>query len=177
MTAAERVEDTQFMLELNLPFIERCAQEPMLAVDLYCEIVEQFKEIKIDLAYSYAQLLSHILDALPYVFSRVDLKSLNTTETVIKNKIKEIQMIYKRLCDREREMESKDYWDETNEDKEKKAKLSYKKLPDSSLKILSTFSTKANLFNFLALINEVDLYPLWVPFSKKSFIVSRLSHR
>ena len=44
-------------------------------------------------------------------------------------------------------------------------------MKDGSLKIKSEFATYVNLFNFLALINEVDLYTQWVPFCKKSRIV------
>lgn len=64
------------------------------------------------------------------------------------------------------------YWDEVKEDPVKKAKVSYKKMPDKSLKVKSEFSTKADLFSFLSLINEVDLYPKWVPFCKKAVIVA-----
>ena len=49
--------------------------------------------------------------------------------------------------------------------------MSYKKMKDGSLKVKSEFATHVNLFNFLALLNEVDLYPKWVPFCKKSKIV------
>ena len=44
-------------------------------------------------------------------------------------------------------------------------------MKDGSLKIKSELATQVNLFNFLALMNEVDLYPKWVPFCKKSKIV------
>ena len=49
--------------------------------------------------------------------------------------------------------------------------MSYKKMKDGSLKIRSNLKTEVNLFNFLSLINEVDLYTEWIPFCKKAFIV------
>ena len=44
-------------------------------------------------------------------------------------------------------------------------------MPDGTLKVLAELHSQVELFNFLALINEIDLYPLWVPFCKKSELV------
>lgn len=42
---------------------------------------------------------------------------------------------------------------------------------DGTLKVLVELQSQVELFNFLSLINEIDLYPIWVPFCKKSELV------
>lgn len=44
-------------------------------------------------------------------------------------------------------------------------------MADGTLKVLVELQSQVELFNFLSLINEIDLYPIWVPFCKKSELV------
>lgn len=46
--------------------------------------------------------------------------------------------------------------------------MRYKKLKDGSLKVRADCEAQVNLFNFLACVYEVGLYPLWVPFCTKA---------
>ena len=51
---------------------------------------------------------------------------------------------------------------------DKEFKLSYQPDKDSYINFKFTVDFKADLFNFLAVLNEVELYKKWMPFCQES---------
>ncbi|CAG9326512.1 unnamed protein product [Blepharisma stoltei] len=85
----------------------------------------------------------------------------------IEKDYQEIQAIYDQF-------EDKEAW--TPVPSKDPIKLSFKAVPGTpTISILSETEFEVPVFNILTLIYEHDLYPLWIPFCKKSSLIKQLS--
>jgi hypothetical protein len=157
------------------PFIKYCSEQPTRLVDLYGELTDELKIVKIDLAMSYCRLIREVLLKAPDLLKQAKLTEVEMSEFLYLKKLEEVETNYRRLMEQDRQINTQDYWDETQVDQQRGSNLSYKKMPNGTLKTLTNMRTQVNLFNFLALVNEIDLYPTWIPFCKKSDIFKNMS--
>jgi len=154
--------------QLDEVFINATKERLTLPVEIFDELNLQIKEVKIDMAMSYCRLLRGIMKKIPEPFELVK-SDFQPDHASFMNKINETENNYRRIIEQEKQINSNDYWDSTQVANKGGGTLSYKKMKDGSLKVLSNFLTKANLFNFLGMLNEIDLYHTWIPFLKKSY--------
>ena len=150
----------------------QCSENVNHIVAIYALLANDLALHRIDFCHSYAQLLKHLMERCGAAVERLPTADKSLSKLQMIKTVNDVETHYRRLLVQQQQLTSDDYWDETKENKEKKVRMSYKKMKDGSLKVRSNFQTEVNLFNFLSLINEVDLYPEWIPFCKKSFIVT-----
>lgn len=89
-------------------YAELCAKEPSTLLEIYCEMIEEFKVVRIDFAFSYATLIRAVLNRQPGILETPCFSEVQLTEGIILKKIAEIEGHYNRVVEQERQCRSHD---------------------------------------------------------------------
>ena len=103
----------------NIPHVEHigmmdnfyaalCASDPSTLLEIYCEMIEEFKQVKIDFAFSYATLIRAVLNRQPGILETPCFSDVQLTEGIILKKLAEIEGHYNRVVEQEKQCRSHD---------------------------------------------------------------------
>lgn len=89
-------------------YVELCAKDPSVLLEIYCEMLEEFRVVKIDFAYSYSTLIRKVLQVSPFLMENPCFAEVKITENVLVKKLSEIENHYNRVIEQENQCRSHD---------------------------------------------------------------------
>lgn len=93
---------------IETAFVDHCSKEPSALVEIYSEVQEEFKLVRIDFANSYCRLIKCILERYPGILEHPCFSEVQLTESVLLKKISEIESHYARVVEQDRQCRSND---------------------------------------------------------------------
>lgn len=101
------VHDTH-LNQIESAFIDQCSKDPTTLLEVYCEVLEEFKLVKIDFAYSYCRIIRAVLSRHPGLMEHPCFSDVQITENVMLKKVSEVESHYARVIEQERQCRSHD---------------------------------------------------------------------
>lgn len=89
-------------------FVEQCSREPAWLLEVYCEMLEEFRLVKIDFAHSYCVLIRAVLHRCPGTVDDPCFAEASVTENLLLKKLSEVESHYARVVEQERQCRNRD---------------------------------------------------------------------
>lgn len=101
--------DIEAFRVMNDLFVQRAKKNSIVFAEIYAEMLEQLLGARLDLAWSYCNLLKIIKTAIPDAIRRcIQDGNLQISDTIVEEKIGEVENNYRRVREQERQVKSKD---------------------------------------------------------------------
>ena len=94
--------------QIEAAFVDQCTREPATLLEVYCEVLEEFRLVKIDFAHSYCRLIRAVLARQPGIMEHPCFSDVQVTENVMLKKVSEVESHYARVVEQERQCRTHD---------------------------------------------------------------------
>lgn len=89
-------------------YVDQCSKDPSTLLEIYCEMVEEFRLVRIDFAHSYSKLIREVVHRCAGIMEHPCFAEMNVTENLLIKKLSEIENHYNRVIEQEQQCRSHD---------------------------------------------------------------------